>query len=91
MFNIMGNHYENIKESVGIRQVFEAQDTDDETDLVFQKLRPQSPYKFRELVRNEFDEGKYTKMVGANEGSFSKNQVKEMILQDRSVDKMRRR
>jgi len=40
MFKIMGNHYENIKDQVGIRQVFEATDSDEETDQVFAKLRP---------------------------------------------------
>jgi hypothetical protein len=35
MFDIMGNHYDNIKETIGIKQIFEATDSDEETDMIF--------------------------------------------------------
>ena len=51
MFDIMSVHYNNIKDQVGLKEVFDTTESDDETDKIFQKLRPQSPYKFKELIK----------------------------------------
>jgi hypothetical protein len=40
MYDIMGQHYENLKEHVGIREAFENSDSDGETEAIFKKLRP---------------------------------------------------
>lgn len=50
MYEIMGAHYENMKEHLGLREAFENSDNDEETEEVFRKLRPQSPYKFKQLI-----------------------------------------
>jgi hypothetical protein len=40
MYEIMGTHYEHIKDKVGIKAAFDNSDSDEETETIFKKLRP---------------------------------------------------
>lgn len=40
MYEIMGVHYEKIKENIGLKEAFENTDSDEETEKIFQKFRP---------------------------------------------------
>ena len=44
--------------------MFDSSRSDEETEQIFKKLRPQSPYKFKELIRNDFDPKKFNRMLG---------------------------
>ena len=51
MFDIMGKHYDQIKEDVGLKEAFNNSDSEEEqTEAIFRKLRPQSKYKFSEII-----------------------------------------
>lgn len=64
MYEIMGMHYDTMKNALGIKEAFGDSDSDGETEKIFQKLRPQSPYKFKDLIRNKFDPKKFNRMMG---------------------------
>ena len=36
----MGKHYDTMKQQVGLMEAFETTESDEETDKIFQKLRP---------------------------------------------------
>jgi hypothetical protein len=41
MYDIMGQHYDKIKEEVGLKDAFEKSDDEEEqTEAIFRKLRP---------------------------------------------------
>lgn len=40
MFNIMGGHYDHIKDQIGLREAFETTQSDEETEKIFTRLRP---------------------------------------------------
>lgn len=40
MYEIMGQHYNNIKEHIGLKEAFDNTDSDDNTEEIFKKLRP---------------------------------------------------
>lgn len=81
----MGTHYENMKEHLGLREAFENSDNDDETEEVFRKLRPQSPYKFKQLIQNDFDPKKFNRFMGRADKKLDHEQVKDVILYNKSV------
>lgn len=66
MFEIMGRHYDQIKEQVGLKDAIENSDDDDEqTEAIFRKLRPHSKYRFSEVLKyQEKDPKKAIKMIG---------------------------
>jgi hypothetical protein len=53
-----------MKDQIGLKEAFETTESDDETEQIFARLRPQSPYKFKQLIRNEFDPKKFNRMMG---------------------------
>lgn len=56
MFDIMGRHYDKIKEDIGLKEAFENTDDDEEqTEAIFRKLRPQSKYKFSEVLSKQVE------------------------------------
>lgn len=67
MYEIMGSHYDHMKDQVGLKEVFDNSDSDEQTEEIFKKLRPQSPYKFKELIKNQFDPKKFNRMIGKSE------------------------
>eukprot|EP00347_Sterkiella_histriomuscorum_P018862 403343887 len=85
MYDIMGQHYENIKDHLGLKEAFENSDEDEQTEEIFKKLRPQSPYKFKELVRNQFDPKKFNRMMGKADKKLDHEQVKDIILYNKPV------
>ena len=85
MYEIMGAHYDTMKNTLGIREAFGDSDSDGETEKIFQKLRPQSPYKFKDLVRNKFDPKKFNRMMGKGDKKMDHEQVKDVILYDRPM------
>ena len=64
MHEIMNDHYNLMKEKVGIQSVIDTSESDEETEKIFKKLRPQSPYKMRDLIRNDFDPRQYNRKIG---------------------------
>ena len=58
----MGNHYDYLKRQVGLKDVFDESESDEETEKIFKKLRPTSPYKFKQLMKNEFDPKKFNRL-----------------------------
>ena len=40
MYEVMGQHYDRIKDSIGLNGMFDESDSDGETEKIFQKLRP---------------------------------------------------
>ena len=51
MYDKMGEHYEKMKEEVGLKDVFEKSDDEEEqTEAIFRKLRPHSKYKFSDVL-----------------------------------------
>ena len=53
MYDIMGKHYEQIKEEVGLKDTMEKSDDEEEqTEAIFKKLRPHSKYKFAEILQH---------------------------------------
>lgn len=51
MYDIMGKHYDQIKEEVGLKDAFEKSDEEEEqTEAIFKKLRPKSKYKFSDVI-----------------------------------------
>jgi hypothetical protein len=77
MGNIMGNHYSSIKDRIGIKEILEPRDSDEETQEVFCKLRPKSPFKFRDLIRSNFDSKKFNRMVGLDDYDLNHEQIKD--------------
>lgn len=52
----MGRHYDKIKEDIGLKEAFENTDDDEEqTEAIFRKLRPQSKYKFSEVLSKQVE------------------------------------
>ena len=49
----MDDYYDQIKEDVAIREELDDSKMDLVNDEAYQKLRPFSPYKFRELISKE--------------------------------------
>ncbi len=67
MYDIMGKYYEQIKEEVGLKDAFENSDEEEEqTEAIFKKLRPQSKYKFSEVLQQQekVSPKKLNKMLG---------------------------
>ena len=64
----MGKHYDKMKTEVGLMDAPENSDEDEEaTEQIFKKLRPQSKYKFSEVIKNQghnMDQKKMNKMIG---------------------------
>lgn len=63
----MGQHYEQIKEEVGLKDAFEKSDDEEEqTEAIFRKLRPHSKYKFSEVLQQQdkLSPKKMNKMLG---------------------------
>ena len=85
MYEIMGTHYDNIKDHLGIKEAFDNSDSDGETEKIFSKLRPQSPYKFKDLIKNNFDPKTFNRMMGKAEKKLDQEQVKDIILYDRPI------
>ena len=52
-------------------EVFESSESDGETEAIFKKLRPTSPYKFKELVRSSFDPKHFNRMIGKPDNKLS--------------------
>lgn len=50
MHDLMNQHYEQVKEEIGIMDALNDSDHNEQSDQVFAKLRPSSPYKFKELL-----------------------------------------
>jgi hypothetical protein len=51
MYDIMGKHYDRIKEEVGLKDAVENSDDDEEqTEAIYKRLRPHSKYKFRQVL-----------------------------------------
>jgi len=51
MFEKMGEHYEKMKEEVGLKDAFDKSDDEEEqTEAIFRKLRPHSKYKFSDVL-----------------------------------------
>lgn len=71
MYEIMTKHYENLKTSVGLREAFDEGDSEEETEQIFNKLRPSSPYKFKELIQNKFDPKKFNRLIGKPDEKMS--------------------
>lgn len=86
MFEIMSVHYTKLKDQVGLRDVFDSSQSDEETEKIFHKLRPQSPYKFKELIKNDFDPKKFNRMLGKADARMSQQQVKDVILYDKPIE-----
>lgn len=64
MFDIMGKHYNQIKEDVGLKDALENSDDEEEaTEAIFRKLRPQSKYRFSEVIKHP-DSKKINRMIG---------------------------
>ena len=60
----MGQHYDRIKEEIGLKEALENSDEDEEaTEAIFRKLRPQSKYRFSEVIKQP-DSKKVNKMLG---------------------------
>lgn len=36
----MGDHYDHIKDQIGLKEAFEATESDEETENIFSRLRP---------------------------------------------------
>lgn len=85
MYEIMGAHYERIKENIGLKEAFENSDSDEETEKIFQKFRPQSPYKFKDLIKNNFDPKKFNRMIGKPDKKLDHEQVKDIILYNKPI------
>ena len=62
----MGKHYDKIKEEVGLKEAFENSDDDEEaTEAIFRKLRPQSKYRFSEVLKHsEKNPKQVSRMIG---------------------------
>lgn len=63
----MGKHYDKMKTDVGLMNTPENSDEDEEaTEQIFKKLRPQSKYKFSEVIKKQgnTDQKKMNKMIG---------------------------
>ncbi len=91
MYEIMGTHYDTIKQHLGIKEAFDNSDSDGETEKIFSKLRPQSPYKFKDLIRNKFDPKKFNRMMGKGEKKMDHEQVKDVILYSRPVTQQQKK
>lgn len=50
MYEIMGTHYDKMKDNIGLNEILENNDSDRETEQAFTMLRPRSPYKLKELI-----------------------------------------
>lgn len=56
----MESHYEHLKDEVALGYEGENNKIDQLNDVAYEKLRPGSPYKFKELVKEElFSPKKY--------------------------------
>ena len=82
----MGAHYERIKESIGLKDMFDNSDSDGETEKIFSKLRPQSPFRFKDLIKNNFDPKKFNRMIGKADKRLSHEQVKDVILYNMPIE-----
>ena len=63
----MGDHYERMKEEVGLKDAFEKSDDEEEqTEAIFKKLRPHSKYKFTDMLQMQEKMGprQINKMIG---------------------------
>lgn len=69
----MSTHYDNMKDQIGIREIFESTDSDEETEKIFNKLRPQSPYKFKDLIKGNINPNKFSRMVGKSSHKVDKD------------------
>jgi len=74
-----------MKEHIGIKEAFDNSDSDGETEVIFKKLRPQSPYRFKELIKGNFDPKKFTRQMGRADQPLDHDQVKDIILFNKSV------
>jgi hypothetical protein len=63
MFDIMGVHYDRLKETIGLNEIFDKNDNENETEEAFANLRPNSPFKLKELLNNKFDPKKYHPLI----------------------------
>lgn len=67
MYERMGEHYERMKEEVGLKDAFEKSDDEEEqTEAIFKKLRPHSKYKFTDVLQIQEKMGtrQINKMIG---------------------------
>ena len=67
MFDKMGEHYEKMKEEVGLKDAFEKSDDEEEqTEAIFRKLRPHSKYKFSDVLhmQEKMNPRQINKMIG---------------------------
>ena len=63
----MGEHYEKMKEEVGLKDAFEKSDDEEEqTEAIFRKLRPHSKYKFSDVLsmQEKINPREINKMIG---------------------------
>jgi hypothetical protein len=66
MYDIMGQHYDRIKEEVGLKDVAENSDDEEEmTEAIYKRLRPQSQYKFSKVLEySDRDPKRANRMMG---------------------------
>ena len=50
MFEIMNSHYAQLKQNVGLSDALNESEDDWQSEQVFAKLRPASPYRLSELL-----------------------------------------
>jgi murein L,D-transpeptidase YafK len=51
IYDIMGKHYDRIKEEVGLKDALDNSDNEEEmTEAIYKRLRPQSQHKFKKIL-----------------------------------------
>ena len=74
-----------------MKEAFDNTESDEETEQIFKKLRPQSPYKFKDLIKGSFDPLQFARQQGDTQQKMSKAQVKDLILYNKPVHKAGKR
>ena len=73
MFEIMNTHYNQLKEHVGLKDVLNESEDDHQSEQIFAKLRPTSPYKLSDLLsKKEIDAKKFIKHEKLKSGNRSR-------------------
>lgn len=69
----MDRNYGKIKDQIGLKEAFDSSDSENnDSDMVFTKLRPNSPYKLKELLARE-------KAKNLNQSQLNSNNSSKLI------------
>ena len=98
MFEIMNSHYAQLKQNVGLSDALNESEDDWQSEQVFAKLRPASPYRLSELLgRKPVDGKRLIKSDKSKSGirlrpppAASSQDIKHSVLQGHLHDSVRR-